>query len=124
MLLDGASFLETFRELRRTHHFALRMAFNVTMRIYRGGGFTKDAVYLRGLCRILEYLAGGGDLEPLFVGKIASPHISIVRELQWRKVLTDPPLTPRYMARPDALARLEKLRQSTTVLDLLKTKRP
>ena len=123
MMLDGASFLETFRELHRSHHFALRVAFNVTMRIYRGGGFTKDAVYLRGLCRILEYLAGGGDLEPLFVGKIAPPHVSIVRELQWRKVLRDPPLTPRYVTRPDALARLEGLRQSTTVLDLLKRKR-
>lgn len=120
MLLDGSSFVETFRELHGTHHFALRVAFNVTMRTYRGGGFTKDAVYLRGLCRILEYLASGGDLEPLFVGKIASPHVSIVRELQWRKVLHDPPLTPRYMTRPDALARLEKLRQDTTVLDLLK----
>ena len=72
LMIDGASFVETFRTLDRTYDFAQRTAFVVTMRTYRSGGLTKDAVYLRGLRQILDYLAGGGDLEPLFVGKIAA----------------------------------------------------
>ncbi len=61
-MIDGATFVETFRELDRTHGFSQRTAFVVTMRTYRGGGLTKDAVYLRGLRQILDYLGNGGRL--------------------------------------------------------------
>ncbi len=81
---------------------------------------TKDAVYLRGLQIILEYIAEGGELGPLFVGKIGADHIPIIRELLWRGVLTEPPLKPRYMARADVLSRLEKLRRGASVLDLVR----
>ncbi len=63
------------------------------MRTFRGGGLTKDAVYLRGLVQLLEYFKNGGELEPLFIGKISADHIAIVKELQWRKVLHPAPLT-------------------------------
>jgi uncharacterized protein (TIGR02421 family) len=122
-MVHGATFVETFRELDGLYGFDRRTAFTVAMRIYRGGGLTKDAVYLRGLCQMLEYLRKGGELGPLFIGKIASDHIPIVRELQWRNVLREPPLTPRYMEMPDALSRLEELRGGMTVLDLIERKR-
>ena len=48
-LLDGASFVDTFRELSLTHGFANPVAFTIAVRTFRSGGFTKDAVYLRGL---------------------------------------------------------------------------
>jgi uncharacterized protein (TIGR02421 family) len=118
-MIEGASFVECYRALHSDHGFAGRTAFLVTMRTYRGGGLTKDAVYLRGLVQILDYLGAGGDLEPLFVGKIASQHIPIVRELQWRGVLVPPPLTPRYMSFPEARARLERLRAGMSVPDLI-----
>jgi hypothetical protein len=119
LMIDGASFVDTFRALERTYGFARRTAFVVTMRTYRSGGLTKDVVYLRGLLQILEYVAGGGDLGPLFVGKIAAQHIPIMRELRWRRVLTEPPLTPRYMSSPDALDRLAGLRKGASVQDLI-----
>ena len=122
-LLDGASFVDTFRELSRTHGFASQTAFTVTVRTYRGGGLTKDAVYLRGLCTILDYIARDGELEPLFVGKIATRHIPIVRELMWRNVLVPPPLIPRYMGQPDVLQRLERLRKGATPADLLRARK-
>lgn len=119
-MIDGASFVETFRELDRTHGFAQRTAFVITMRTFRGGGLTKDAVYLRGLVKILDYLANGGRLEPLFVGKIGAQHIPVIRELQWRGVLRDPPLVPRYMGSPEALKRLESVRGGLSVAELCK----
>jgi uncharacterized protein (TIGR02421 family) len=118
-LLDGASFIDTFRELRHTHGFANRIAYTVTLRIYRSGGLTKDAVYLRGLRQILDYIACGGNVEPLFMGKIATQHIPIVKELRWRGVLVPPPLAPRYMNQADPLLRLERLRRGASVVDLL-----
>jgi hypothetical protein len=91
----------------------------VTLRTHRSGGLTKDAVYLRGLKQILDYIARGGNVEPLFTGKIAAEHIPIIAELRWRGVLVPPPLVPRYMNQPESLLRLERLRQGATVIDLL-----
>ncbi|MEJ2207359.1 MAG: DUF1704 domain-containing protein, partial [Gemmatimonadota bacterium] len=118
-LLEGATFIDTFRELWKTYGFARRTAFAVTVRTYRSGGLTKDAVYLLGLRQILEYLEDGGELEPLFVGKIAAEHIPVVRELTWRGVLVPPPMVPRYMLRSDSLARLERVRRGVGPLGLL-----
>jgi uncharacterized protein (TIGR02421 family) len=120
LMIDGATFVECFRELDDNYGFNRRTAFVVAMRTYRGGGLTKDAVYLRGLGQILKYLSTGGELEPLFVGKIAAHHIPIVRELRWRGVLREPPLTPRYMSDPAALERLQTLQRGVSVVDLLK----
>lgn len=119
-MLDGADFVEVFRELDRAHDFAQRTAFTTAMRVFRGGGLTKDVVYLRGLVGVLAYLRQGGELDPLLVGKIGPDHISIIRELQWRKVLVEPPLRPRYLDDPDANERLQGLRRGASVLDLVK----
>ncbi len=119
-LLDGATFIDTYRLLRNTYGFANRTAFMITVRTHRSGGLTKDSVYLLGLQQILRYLGKGGELDPLFVGKIAIEHIPIVRELTWRKVLIQPPLIPRYMSQPDSLARMDRLRHGAEVIDLLK----
>lgn len=119
-LTEGASFIETFRSFTEKYHFRQRTAFTLTMRIYRGGGFPKDAVYLRGLVGLLDYLKKGGDLTPLFVGKIAAEHIPLIQELQWRKVLISSPLRPRYMESPDTTVKLGRLRAGMSVLDLIK----
>ncbi len=119
-LTDGASFIDTFRELNETYLFTQRTAFTITMRIYRSGGLTKDAVYLRGLIHLLNYLKKGGPLEPLFVGKIAAEHIPIIQELQWRKVLKSAPLRPRYMENPSIEEKFNALRKGLSVLDFIK----
>ncbi len=109
-LTDGASFVETFRLLNGEYGFTKRMAYTITMRVYRGGGLTKDVVYLRGLVGILEYVQKGGDLEPLLLGKMAVKHIPIMKELQYRNVLKPVPIIPRYLQQPVSFGRLEKLR--------------
>jgi uncharacterized protein (TIGR02421 family) len=118
-MLDGASFVETFRVLGREYDFSQRAAFATTVRVHRGGGFTKDAVYLRGLQKMLAYVAQGGELETLFVGRFAAEHIPLIRELQTRSVLHPPPLRPRYLLQTAAQDRLQRLRGGETVLGLL-----
>ena len=119
LMLKGASFIETFRTLDHDYDFSQRTAYTVTMRIYRGGGLTKDAVYLRGLVEVLGYFAGGGELEPLLVGKIASDHIGLIRELLHRKVIQAPRLQPRYLQYAGVTEKLEKLARGLTVLELI-----
>ena len=119
-LTEGASFVETFRALDDELGFTQRTAYNITMRVYRGGGLTKDAVYLRGLQAILRYVQKGGDLKPLLVGKMAVEHIPIIKELQYRKVLKPAALVPRYMQDDAANERLERLRATNgLVMDLV-----
>jgi uncharacterized protein (TIGR02421 family) len=119
MLVDGASFVDVFRELHHGNGFQQEAAFTITTRVFRGGGLTKDAVYLRGLLRILEYLGSKGNLKILFVGKIAAHHVKMIRELQARNVLVPAPVLPRYLKAPEAGKRLERVRRGLCVFDLL-----
>jgi uncharacterized protein (TIGR02421 family) len=118
MLVDGATFVDTFRLLSR-YGFGRRPAFNMTLRLYRGGGLTKDMIYLRGLLSTMAYLEKGGKLEPLYVGKIATEHVPIIRELQRRSILKPPELLPRFLDDPGTLARLERVRSGISVTGLL-----
>ena len=120
MITEGAGFTEVFRKLDDGYGFSQKMAFNITLRIFRGGGLLKDMVYLRGLMRLLEYLGGGGAFEPLLLGKFGADHLPIIRELQWRKVLSAPSLKPRYLDNPEVTARLEIVCQGITLQDLVK----
>ena len=118
-LLQGASFVETYRQLEGDYGFAERTAFMLAMRVHRGGGLTKDAVYLRGLCEVLDYVGRGGEPEHLLVGKIATKDVPIVQELMWRGVLRKPPLMPRYLRQPEAKERLMKVHGGMSVMDLI-----
>lgn len=119
MLIDGASFIETFRELHSRFGFSSRSAYIVTARIYRSGGFTKDAVYLRGLVKLVDYLRKGGDLQPLLVGKVSMKAIPLITELQYRKVLKPAMLSPQYLNDPVSLAMLERLRGGEQIYKLI-----
>lgn len=95
-MLHGGSFQETFELLHDEHHLGPRSAFMTALRVHRGGGLTKDAIYLRGLRDLLRYLGGGHDLEPLYVGKISLEHAGLVQELRRRGVVQPPALLPRF----------------------------
>ncbi len=118
-LIDGASFVETFRVLVGEYGLTRKSAFKITMRVYRGGGLTKDAIYLRGLGGILSYLGKGGELDPLLVGKIAVEHVPIIKELQLRQVLKPTPIRPQYLQNKNALARLSALQETPTSVSAL-----
>ncbi len=120
LLCEGRSFCEVFSVLSDRYDFGEKSAFTITTRVFRGGGLTKDAIYLRGLVGVLEYLHGDGPLEPLFMGKIAAEHIPLVEELQWRGILKPPPLWPRYLEESSAKVRLKEIRdEKLGILDLI-----
>ncbi len=118
-MIEGASFVDVFRELDRFYDFGQKTAFTITLRVFRGGGLTKDAAYLRGLIALLKYFKEGGVIEPLFVGKFALKHLPIIKELMARKVLHKPPLLPYYLRGKDTAKALELLRSGLSVTDLV-----
>jgi uncharacterized protein (TIGR02421 family) len=115
----GADFIETYRVLASTYDFGERDAFTISMRAYRGGGLTKDVVYLRGLVALLDYLGAGNAFDDLLLGKVALEHMEIVEELRWRKILTPGPLRPRYLEDAASQDRLEALLSGARVTDLV-----
>ena len=117
-MIAGAGFSETFRVLVETHGFEHHSAFTVVLRIFRGGGLTKDAAYLRGLNEVIQYLGSGGELESLYVGKLATGHIPLIRELLLREVLRPPAVLPGFLTTKSAAANLARLREFSSVLDL------
>lgn len=117
-MIDGASFVEVFHLLHDDYSYNARSAFLCTLRAFRGGGLTKDIIYLRGLHEVLEYLARGHELEPLFVGKIALEHVPFMQELRRRGIVQAPALLPRYWEDDHFRDRLETCR-NCSVLELV-----
>jgi uncharacterized protein (TIGR02421 family) len=118
MLLAGADFLEIFDSLQQEHRLARRTAWSVAIRVVVAGGLVRDAIYLRGISRILEALAEGVSLDVLFVGKLALDHVPLVQDLLDRGVLHEPWVRPRWLDVRGAQERLERLRSGMEVTDL------
>lgn len=116
-MVGGQEFADVFAGLRE-HGLKRRQAFITALRVFRGGGLTKDVIYLRGLHELLKYLAAGHDFEPLYVGKIGLSHIPFIQELRRRGIVAPPRILPRFWDDPTVRQRLEACR-GKTVLDLL-----
>ena len=78
------------------------------MRVFRSGGLTKDAVYLRGLHELVRHLGAGQPLETLWLGKMPLAAVPLVEDLHRRGLLADPLLVPRYLDHPGARRRLAR----------------
>jgi uncharacterized protein (TIGR02421 family) len=109
-MLNGLSFVDCYWLLRDQHRFAERAAFNMVTRVYRSGGLSKDAIYLRGVNQVFDMLHSGRDLEPFWYGKIAERHVPVVRELLGRGMLRKPAATPEFMGRPSARESIGRIR--------------
>jgi uncharacterized protein (TIGR02421 family) len=117
-MLDGAGFLEIFESLRAEHRIPTRTAWSIAIRAVVGGGSVKDAIYLRGISRILQALAEGISLDVLFVGKLALDHIPLIQDLLDRGVLSPPWVRPRWLDVPGAQERLARLREGASIGDM------
>jgi uncharacterized protein (TIGR02421 family) len=117
-MVEGASFAEVHRALVNAG-VQQEPAFSITVRAFRAGGLTKDAVYLRGLLDLLTHLRTGGDLDVLWLGKMALVDAPLVEELWDRGVLRAATLRPRYLDDPAAQTRLLQAGTITSLADLI-----
>lgn len=119
MMSNGASFVEIFDRMHKELELRPDAAWSVTMRVTRGGGSTKDAIYLRGLHAVLGHIGSGHPLEPLLTGKIALAQVPLIEELLWRRILKPPRLRPRWLDMDGAVERLERVREGISTIDLV-----
>ena len=117
-MLDGAEFMDIFESLRAEHRIPRKTAWIIAIRVVVAGGSVKDAIYLRGITRLLEALAEGISLDTLFVGKLALDHVPLIQDLLDREVLQAPWVRPRWLDVPGAQERLDRLRAGASVMDL------
>jgi uncharacterized protein (TIGR02421 family) len=118
-MIDGGGFVDIFRILRREHGFSGQTAFLIAARVFRGGGFAKDAIYLRGFKSVLDMLAAGQSLDPFWYGKIDARHLGVVAELAERGILHQPALVPEFLAAADVTARIAAFRHHPSYSSLL-----
>lgn len=117
MALEGGGVPEIFDFLHGGHGMPTDDAFDVAVRALRGGGLTKDAVYLGGLRDLLAYLADGGALEDLYAGKFALAHVEALGELAAHGWAVPPGVLPRFFHQPGFAERLARCR-AASVADL------
>jgi uncharacterized protein (TIGR02421 family) len=108
-MLSGWPLPETHRHLVERYGYDRASAFTTVVRVYRAGGFTKDALYLRGLQQMVEYVAAGNDLARLWVGKLSLADLPLVEELRERSVLIGALLLPTFLRDPRLAERLHAI---------------
>ena len=118
-MIGNADFMDVFRLLTGEYGFTPRSAYVITMRVFRGGGLAKDAVYLRGLSSVLKYLSNGGSFENCFAGKMGGEYMPVYEELLLRRILKPPAVLPAYLERPEVKERLSRVVAGITISDLI-----
>lgn len=91
-LLQGYDFKQTFAFLMDTGLLNETQSFFMTARIFRGGGFTKDHLYLKGFKDILKYYNENKHIMSLLIGKTSLKYKDVIEEMIERKIF----LPPKY----------------------------
>lgn len=90
MMCNGANFIECFRYLTENGFSSSDEAYSMVTRIFRGGGFTKDYLYLSGFVSILRFWEADNDLSPLLVGKTSIQFYDTINEMIQREMIDKP----------------------------------
>ena len=117
-MVEGRSFRSVHRALCDAG-FSATEAFSIAMRVYRAGGLTKDAVYLRGLSDLVTHVGSGRSLDVLWLGKMALSSAPLVEELWLSGALIAPLIRPLYLDDSEVQDRITSLGHMTSLADLL-----
>lgn len=80
-LIKGYGFSDTFDLLHGQYKLNPNDAFTITMRAHRGGGFTKDHLYLSGLRKIYQRYVKGESMDVLLSGKVSEDYEDSIQYL-------------------------------------------
>ncbi|MDA3868260.1 MAG: flavohemoglobin expression-modulating QEGLA motif protein [Salinivirgaceae bacterium] len=95
MMCSGADYIEVFNEMRQKYRLEETVAYDLVTRVFRGGGFTKDYLYLNGFVRILRFWEKHHDLTPLLVGKTSIDFYHTINEMLQREMISQPKFITR-----------------------------
>ena len=100
LMCSGSDFIECFHILKNTYHVEQNAAFNIVTRVFRGGGFTKDYLYLSGFVKVLRFWEEQNDLTPLLVGKTSLPFYNTIVEMIGREMISPPKFITKSFLQP------------------------
>jgi len=81
-LIKGYSFADTFDLIHGKYKLNREEAFAITLRAHRGGGFTKDRLYLSGLRKIFKRYKREENMDILFMGKVSLDDVENIKHLK------------------------------------------
>jgi len=110
MAVDECSGADIYACLFEQFGMDAETAFSTALRAKRGGGLTKDALYLKGLSELLAYLHHGGDMEILFLGKFALKQLHSLEKLLEQGIVSPPDIIPQFLTDAAAQKRLQRVR--------------
>ncbi|MBU2651967.1 MAG: flavohemoglobin expression-modulating QEGLA motif protein [Bacteroidetes bacterium] len=102
-MVKGYSFSKVFRLVTEEYKLEHDHAFYLTSRIFRGGGFTKDYLYLKGFRDLFRYQLADNDLSPLLIGKVSLPYVDVIKEMIDRGIMRGPKYQTLSFKNPETL---------------------
>ena len=100
MMCSGAGFIECFNYLVNQPEITTNDAYTIVTRIFRGGGFTKDYLYLSGFEKILKLWKADVNLTPLLVGKTSIDFYDTINEMIDREMIVKPKYITKSFEHP------------------------
>lgn len=98
-MLKYGDFRHTYAFLHEEHKLSENEAFKLAVRVHRGGGFTKDYLYLNGVGLALETIKTQ-DIKNLYVGKTGFAYLPIINEMVDRQLINPPKFFPEFLDSP------------------------
>ncbi|MEO1010802.1 MAG: flavohemoglobin expression-modulating QEGLA motif protein [Bacteroidota bacterium] len=80
-LIKGYRFSDTFDLIHNQYKLNKNDAFSITLRAHRGGGFTKDRLYLSGLKKIYDRHLQEKPMDILLTGKVSLDYEGVIGKL-------------------------------------------
>jgi uncharacterized protein (TIGR02421 family) len=93
-MLREKNFRTTFLMLKEQYQVSDEQAFTITARVFRGGGFTKDFLYLQGFHQMLNAYESEQQFNHLLVGKSSIDYLPKISKLIDKGLL----LAPKYVS--------------------------
>jgi len=107
-MLKDKDFKRTFLLLKEQYNIAEDLAFSVTARVYRGGGLTKDYLYIQGFHLILNAYESRNDFENLLCGKVSLKQLPLVTRLIEKDYLRKPQYISPAVSAPQKIDDVRK----------------
>lgn len=98
-MIKHGDFRHTYNYLHEERHLSPDEAFKLAVRVHRGGGFTKDYLYLNGICQALHMIKKE-NIRNLYVGKTGFNYLTIINEMVERQMVNEPQYSPQYLEKP------------------------
>jgi uncharacterized protein (TIGR02421 family) len=93
-MLRREKFSSVFEMMMDEYRLSEEDAFRIVARVFRGGGFTKDHLYLKGFQKAVSLFQENVSFESLYIGKTGFDDLDLLDELIERRILPKPKRLP------------------------------